>query len=409
MTLSASTLLVPGEDASWRVWKPRASNPSEAVETPSDYGDRSKPVVVGLPATACRTLGLLLPQADAALLQEMVSSQLERRGIKGPNGEAPTFRWHQLGHSGPNVIVSVDVLVEPFPMALVVPHAVNYASAMRLTSLPPGQIVIAEEQGDLIIVAGHQGRLFHSHVFTQRPADAESLAQEILLTRLGLESTLGSGTVSGVTLVGQWDADVVADLRRTSSLPVLAIDRLAPSQSIDTKNWTTLLPRSVSDARAAAATKRRYIGIAFVVAAAYAAAIVLGFLYLQARQLQANNLAEEVAKTSAPAAEVRATADRWKAFAADIESRRYPMVTLSQITALMPPSGINLREFDHKGESLEIRAYARDLQTASQWKEDMEKHKDLGRYTWTMPQPVVINSPTAGNITSLRLQGKLKP
>ena len=68
-------------------------------------------------------------------------------------------------------------------------------------------------------------------------------------------------------------------------------------------------------------------------------------------------------------------------------------------------SGINLRDFDVKPDAVELRANARDLQTASQWLEDIQKHKDLSRYTWTMPQPVVRDDKTI----SLRMQGKAKP
>ena len=82
------------------------------------------------------------------------------------------------------------------------------------------------------------------------------------------------------------------------------------------------------------------------------------------------------------------------------------MVMLSQMTALMPPSGISMRDFDVKADnSVELRANARDLQTASQWLEDIQKHKDLSRLTWTMPQPVVRDDKTI----SLRMHGKSKP
>ena len=61
------------------------------------------------------------------------------------------------------------------------------------------------------------------------------------MTRLGLETHPGFGTIGGVTLVGQWDADVVADLRKVAAMPVQVVDRLAPGQ-VDTRNWSVLLP-----------------------------------------------------------------------------------------------------------------------------------------------------------------------
>lgn len=402
MTSSASILLVPGEDASWRVWKPRASSPSEAVDTLADYGDRSKPVLVGLPATACRTLSLMLPQADHALLEEMVTAQLERRGIKGPGGALPPFRFHVLGHAGPNAIISVDVLAEPFPAELAVENAENYAAALRLVQLPVGNLVITEEQGELVIAANHQGKLFHSHVFAQRPAEAEKLAQEILFTRLGLESLPGATPATGITLVGQWEADVVADLRKVASLPVQVVDRLSPG-NVDTRNWSLLLPRSVSDARAAAKSRRRLIAVGLLVAAAYAIAMVAGFFYLQQRESIAADLAAQVDKTAAPAAEVKLTAARWKAMAADLEPKTYPMVILQQVSELLPPSGINMREYESKFDEVKFRIDARDATTSSLFFEELKKHKNLSRFTWTMPQPRVRDNKTV----SCNIQGKL--
>ena len=403
MTITASTLLIPGEDASWRVWKPRASAPSEAVGTPADYGDKSKPIIVGLPATSCRSVGLVLPQADNAVLAEMVAAQLERRGIRGANGEAPLYRWYMLGHAGPNAIISVDVLAEPFHEALAVPHAVNYAAALRLAQLPAKQLIITEEQGDLVVAVNHEGKLFHSHVFAQRPADAAVLAQEILLTRLGLETQAGVGSIAGVTLVGQWDADVVADLRRLAGLPVQAVDGLSPNASLDTRAWTTLLPRSITDARAAAKTRRRYIMLALVVAMIFAAATACGYLYLGKLENQVADLTGEVEKISEPASAVKRTSERWKSIAPALDPKRYPLVIMSQLTSLMPPSGIVFHDLRIRLDDVEIKGDARDLTAANQFLEDLKKHKELGRFNWTMPVPSVRDK-----TVSWRIQGKLQ-
>jgi hypothetical protein len=405
MIPSASTFLIPAADATWRVWKARASAPSEAVDAPSHFGDRSKPVVVGLPATACRSVSLILPHADAGLMAEMVASQLERRGLKGPHGGPPAHRWHLLGNSGPHSIISVDVLAEPFPEDLAVSHAASYTSALRLVHLPAGQLTIVEEQGDLVIAANHHGKLQHSHVFAQRPADADTLAQEILLTKLALESQPGTATITGVTLIGEWDANLVSELRRSVGLTVQEVERLAPSSPQDTRQWTELLPPSVSQARADAASRAKWLRLGFLGALLYASLIFLGVVYLRSRQQVADDLAKDVAQTSAPAAEVRQTAERWKAMLPAIESRRFPLVILNQITALLPPSGIVFRDYEVSLAEVEVRGEARDAQTAFQLLEDLKKHKELNRYDWTMPQPQIRDNKTA----SFRLQGKLKP
>lgn len=404
MTSSASTFLIPAEDATWRVWKARSSAPSEAVETPAHYDDRSKPVIVGLPATACRTISLVLPHADQTLLREMVAAQLERRGIKGPGGAAPSFRWYLLGNSGPHAILSVDVLVEPFPEELAVTHAANYTAALRLLHLPPGQLTVVEEQGDLIIAANHNGKLQHSHVFAQRPADAATLAQEVVFTKLALEAQPGTTPITGITLVGAWDPNLIAELRHSLGLTVQEVERLAPSSQLDTKAWTELLPHSVSQARAEAASRRKWMRLGFLGVLAVASLVVLGVIYLRQRQALADSLAADVAATAAPAAEVRQTAEKWKALLPATDSRRFPLVMLQQITSLMPPSGIVFRDTEISLSEIEMRGEARNAQTAAQLVEDLAKHPNLSRYEWSMPQ-----QQPRDKTVSFRMQGKLKP
>ncbi len=405
MISSASTFLIPAEDANWRVWKARSSSPGESVETPAHYDDRSKPVIVGLPATACRTLSFVLPHADHTLLNEMVAAQLERRGIKGPGGSAASHRWHLLGSSGPHAILSVDVLAEPFPEELAITHAANYTAALRLSQHPAGQLVISEEQGDLVIASNHQGKLQHSHIFAQRSTDAATLAQEVQFTRLALEAQPGTAPIHGVTLVGRWDADLVADLRHAIGLTVQEVAQLPPSAQLDTRHWTELLPPSVAAARTAAATRAKWMRLAFLGALMFASLIALAIIYLGSRQKLADELAKDVAATSAPAAELRETYERWKALQPAVEAKRFPLVTLAQITDLLPPSGIVFRDVKIGLADVEVRGEARDAQTAYLLLEDLKKHAKLSRYEWSMPQPQIRDSRTA----SFRLQGKLKP
>lgn len=404
MSASAATLLLPAPDSAWRVWKPRAGSPGDAVENPAAFSDAAKPFIVGLPASACRTIGLILPQSDEEVMEQMIAAQLEKRGIKLESGAAKKHRWHHLGASGPLAVVSVDVLAEPFPEHLAAAHAANYTAALRLAQFPPGHLVIAEEQGDWVIAAGHQGRLFHSHVCAQAPAEAADLAREIELTRLALESQPAFGTVSGVTLAGSWERDFAASLDAATGLPVQVVSQLSPSTSLDTGSWAPLLPSAVRDAKTAAARKGKIIRWSIIASALFAGLTILGFIHLGQLDRRADDLAAEVSETAPAAAEVRQTMERWKALSPALEHRRYPLVLLSDMTSLMPPSGIVLREFEAKVDEIDIRGEARDAQLYFQFIEDLQKHKNLSRYEWSKSQPTVREK-----TASFRTQGKLKP
>ena len=403
MSVSAATLLLPAPDAAWRVWKPRASSPGDAVDHPSSFTDTSKPLIIGLPASACRTIGLILPQSEDSVLEQMISAQLEKRGIKGSTDLGRNFRWYQLGAAGPLAILSVDVLADPFPDQLAVPHAADYTAALRLSQLPHGHLVVVEEQGDQILAASFQGKLFHSHIIGQQSGDIPGLAQEILLAKLSLEAQQGFGTISGVTLVGSWDGTTPAELGAATSLPVEMTAQLIQDAKLDTRSWTSLLPPVVRESQFAAKRRRKFIRIGMLSSIAVAALAFLGFSYLQIREQKATALAEEVEKTAPAAAEVKKTAEHWKALAPAIEQNRYLMVQLNDITSVMPPSGIVIRKFEAKTTEIDIRGDARDAQTAFQFLEDIKKHRNLGRYEWSMPQPSVKEK-----TASFRAQGKLK-
>lgn len=405
MSLAATTLLLPAPDASWRVWKPRATSSAETVESPAEALHVSKPLLIGLPASACRTIGLILPQTDEELLEQIITTQLERRGFKlEQDAVGRNYRWHLLGQAGGQAVISVDILAEPFPEALAASHASDYTSALRLAQLPAGHLVVVEEQGDLVLAASHQGRLYHSHIFSKVPATEDALALEITLARLTLEADLGPDTIEGVALVGaSFDRSLTTRLSSVLELPVRLLAELPPNSALDTKTWTKLLPAGVRTAISASTQRAKIIRGLIFGGLLYASLAFLGFAYLHVQEQRATRLADEVEATSEPAAAVRKANERWRALAPAIEPQRYPMFLLGEINRIMPASGIVIRKFEVKGKEIDIRGEARDAQLAFQFIEDFKKNRVLSRYEWTNPRPEV-----KGTTANFRAQGKLQ-
>jgi hypothetical protein len=404
MSLSAATLLLPAPDAAWRVWKPRASVSAEAVESPAETSHLGKPLVIGLPAAACRTIGLILPQTDSELLEQIIVTQLERRGFKLEQDAAgKNYRWHLLGSSGGQCIVSVDLLADPFPQALAAEHASDYTAALRLAQLPSGHILIIEEQGDLVLAASHQGKLYHSHIFAQAPATEEALALEITLARLSLETDLGINSIDGVALSGaSFDRGLATRLSSVVDLPTRVVADLPPNTTIDTRDWGKMLPAGIRHAQTASVRRGKLTRALVLGGMLYVSLAFLAFAYLHFQEQRAVKLAEEVSLTSEPAAAVRKANERWKALAPAIEPKRYPLFLLAEINRIMPGSGIVIREFEVKGNEIDIRGEARDAQLAFQFIEDFKKNRILGRYEWTAPRPEL-----KGTTATFRAQGKL--
>ncbi|MDZ4406289.1 hypothetical protein [Prosthecobacter sp.] len=404
MSLTAATLLLPAPDAAWRVWKPRASTSAEAVDSPSQASHLSKPLVIGLPAAACRTIGLILPQTESDLLEQIIVTQLERRGFKLEQDKAgKNYRWHLLGNLGGQAVVSVDVLAEPFPESLAAAQASDYTAALRLAQLPAGHIVIIEEQGDLVLAASHQGKLYHSHIFAQTPAAEDNLALEITLARLSIESDLGMGSITGVALIGaSFERALTTRLSSVLDIPVRIVADLPPNTALDTRTWGRMLPSDIRSAQTASVRRGKLTRALVLGGMLYLSLAFLAFAYLHFQETRVTKLAEEVEATSEPAAIVRKANEQWKALAPAIEPKRYPLFLLAEINRIMPGSGIVIREFEVKGNEIDIRGEARDAQLAFQFIEDFKKNRILSRYVWTNPRPEV-----KGTTASFRAQGKL--
>lgn len=363
-----------------------------------------KQLLIGLPASACRTIGMLVPQADADVMRQIIDTNLERRGLKLDHDAAgQNYRWHLLGQSAGQAIISVDVLADPFPAALAAGNASDYTAALRLAQLPAGHMVICEEQGDLLLAVSHHGKLYHSHIFAQAPVSEETLKMEINLTRLAIESDLGEGCITGLALVGSgFDVSLADRLGEAVDLPARLVDHLPPSRDMDAKTWTKMLPgsvRGVQTARASRSKIIRWAALASVVAVALCCA---GYAWLSMKEARVAELESQVEAIREPAAAVRETAERWKAYALAVEHERYPMFLLAEITRIMPATGVVIRKFEVQGGHIDLRGEARDAQLAFQFIEDFKKNKVLSRYTWTNPRPEV-----KGTTANFRADGKL--
>ena len=401
MSLTASNLLLPSPDAAWQLWKARTAKASESVESPAELRQSSGPLVIGLPATACRSLGLQLPMAEHELLHQMVETHLERQGLRTAEGDLRPHRWHLLGQAAGMALISVDVLADPFPDHLVVEQANDYLAALRLLELPEHHLVIIEEQGDLILAASVHGRLFRSHVFAPAGASPEEVAQEVQISRLALEALPGFAPLTGITLVGRgWEADRIADL---CGLPARVVEALPRASQLEAAPTQALLPQRVRDLRARKLRAAKALRWTVLGGLLYVSLIFLGFAYLRFHERSTAQLQQQVDATTTPASAVRQAAEAWRSLAPAVDSSRYPMVLLAEITRLMPPSGIMLEEFEGRIGDIEIRGQTRDAQLAYQFLEDLQKHRILSRYTWSMPQPTVREK-----VASFRAQGKLK-
>jgi Tfp pilus assembly protein PilN len=403
---TSEVLLLPDASRGWSAWRE-----GQVLATAPELlgllgGLTGKPALtLGLPARACRTLGLILPMAEHALLEAMVLTQLEKQGIKP--SEENLWRWQLLGQQAGRAVISADVLAEPFPTELLAVQVQDCVPALRLSgALAAGQLlVLAEELGDVVLAVGYEGRLYHSHIIgPMHGLAAETLACEVQLVGLTLAQDLGS--VSSVLLHGSERLQNMAAELRTR-LPGWTVACAGPQQPAVIKpqaNQRRLLPARVAAAQAQARQKQRVLRATVLGGLLVMSLLFLAYAYLHSLEKEAAQLAETVATQEKPAAEVRQTAASWRALAPALEPKRYAMVQMAQMTRLLPPSGIVLKKISLQTDSIDLQGEARDAQTAVQFVDDLQKHPALSRYQWSKA-PATLR----GKAAEFRTQGKAQP
>ena len=214
----------------------------------------------------------------------------------------------------------------------------------------------------------------------------------------------GSGVGRAGSIAGSCSgpASLAPELRKYIGMPLEVSGPPGANRGLDLKALPKLLPASVFTAQASRETRRRLVSVGVLTMVLYAILFAFGWWYLQSLKQEASEMEARTSVLREPAERVRAASDRWRALEPAVEKQRYPMMQLSHVTSIMPPSGVVIKRFSAKPSEIELRGDARDLQTAAQLLEDLKKHPKLNRFHWEMPTPDIKNK-----IATFRITGKM--
>lgn len=401
MSSQDSTVLLP---LAWEGWQlSTASGEHSRVSLPAE-ASRGRVLIVGLPGGACRSIGMVLPNADHSIMAAMVRAQLERLGLRADHELGPRHCWHLVAQSAQRALVSVDILADPFPEELLNLSASQYCSALRLRQMPSRRLVLMVEQGQLLAAVGLHGQLYHASLLgAVDGAEAQEWGRELRWMSLALAEEAPELSPEAILWVGESPtADFPQGLAAAAELPLEQCAELGPRDlDVDSPHWQRLLPEGVVAAQQRASRRSRTRRIASLILTLGLAAVAIAVLSLTAMEREALELQKRSEATDAEAQQVRKTAETWKQLLPALEAKQYPMQMLAEITALMPPSGIVIRRYQTRQDQVEVQGDARDAQTAVQFMEDLQKHPQLGRLQWSKPSPTVREG-----VAQFRTQGK---
>ena len=164
-----------------------------------------------------------------------------------------------------------------------------------------------------------------------------------------------------------------------------------------------LLPVLVHAERGRKQRKHKRNAVIMAVCVLYVVVGTFLWLYAQGTKNKIEDLEQQVEANRPQVRKIEEAALRWQELSPAFDLKRYPLVQLNEVTRLMPPTGILIREFETKGGSIRITGQARDAQIAIQFEEDLKSSEFLAEYQWNMPRPKVSGNNTA----TFDIQGEL--
>jgi hypothetical protein len=392
-------LAVPSSDGGWDLYR-RGSKVRSAPDlkelTSSGVG-----ITVAVPAQYASTFVVSLPTTDSAVFSDMAFAQIERRGLARESEGDVIFDHHTVGHEGNTTDLSIDVLSAEFPETWSLPKADGYVASARVLEMPDDKLMLWREHKRLVLAANHGGRVTHVQVVSAGTKLGEAVAQEVNLTALSLQGEGAIGENPDLVVVGEFSREHCEAFEKASVLPV----EFAPERRVRASVAATdpgLTPAAVLRARHRRSRGKQRGVVLALVALFYAGIVFFLWNFSKGRAQEIADLQAEVAAIRPAAEKVQRDRERWEALEPSVDLRFYPLVQLNQITRVMPPSGLVIREFQTRGRNVRIRGRARDAQLAFRFEEGLEANEALGDYQWNMPNPKVERD----NSATFEVQGK---
>ena len=409
------TAFLPATLPRWEVWSCPASASATLRETTKDttLPDKSAGnIIIALPARQCRTLAMRIPSQDSKTVRMLAYAQLEKRGLAAATVEQTAFECYTIPQPEGGAILSVDVIAPgaTAPWASLKPAAL--LAAARCYSIPPGVLILAEEQGTLVLWLARDGVLIHSHIVSASRQQLDQLAVEIRITALTLQQQKLTPEISRVECWSHFtDAENTA-LSAALGMPVLLGTRPDPDPILIHKFSTSRLLPSTGRAALRGRQLRSWKWVAASVMAGLALFWwmsqhqSLAALEDKARGLQAaidaaaGSNPEEKALTQ----KVLATQAQWQGLIMALEPRRYPLIQLNGVTRCLGAGSVVLSRFECKGPETAVAGTAQSAGEAYTYYSTIIADPALRLYEWSMVQPVIA----ANGSASFQIKGKMR-
>lgn len=380
-------VLLPGATSAeiWKLWILGAQPPAsvQVCATPLENRLRRKTTLV-FPVSEVFCLPLWLNETDSKLFPEVISLQLELRGLQ-PKGNAVIFEWTTIAAEASRTLVMVAVLPPVQAEELQADAYDSFDLSARYYVFPENALTIWPEQDRFNVAITRGKELVHFQVL------GEEISQRVVQDLNCIKATLAMQNIAPVvsrvvTWAGLRPADVEI-LQAGLRLPVHQEEM--PGPRMPQSSWK-LVPASVNDARQNRKLQKwRRWGIAAALAIYLLTIAVLGFKYsllwhgVEAFKAWQTQHAQAISL-------VRETRATWKELGPVVNQDRYPLELLLHAAEAVPGDQLHLTLFEVNGDHVLIKGEAKNVTAAFQFFNKVKGDAHFSGCNWDMAQPRLL-------------------
>ncbi len=398
----AATEVVRPWNDQWERWEIGGEGAGAPVLAESGGADAIHPAgrsVLAMPARTVIAAPLWIDSTDPAIVEESSRLELEVRGLLSRKGGGKDFVARLLARDTRTLVIAA-VFPAELPGGFEAPAFDRYEASPFLLGLEEDAVTLWREDGDLVaaFTSGPEVVCWETTRFTDDP---EEISNWLRLLWLQLS---GEGIVSGNLRLINHAAEIDRTRLRLPAviqpvtLPKADGEPMSPTLAAARFQWK---PAGALAHERTLRRRKQTRQIAFAIASAYAAIVLVLLGAWGVLQLQLGALRAEAAKLGAEVDKFQPVAREWRVIAQTAESGFFPLEILHFLVGKLPGDGIRLTKFALSEGLVTVEGEANSLSMASDYFTAITGDEGLRQLKWEMPTPITLPNSSA----QFRIQG----
>jgi hypothetical protein len=390
-------LLRPAAE-SWELWRLGGEDKTSLLQTAKTLEEirQTSNTIFAFPVCALFHVPVWLIRTEQDFLRELVSIQIEKRGLIQGSTDETIFGTDICTKTGTHILCRITVLPKDLYTIQVPTWPEKFDLAARFYPFSGNSVVLWRELEYIAAAFVDDGKPIHFQTLTQNELSSEAI-HEIHLLALLLES---QGLIKRPSKISFWGEFTDEELKLAQPYFQVIKETLPPP--ITPRTDLDLTPASIREIKKDRLRQENSKKTTTLAAAAYLVFFLIISAYIGVRYIQKNIISTEITQSADEVERVTKIKNIWKVLEPILDPESSPLEVLYQTARLLPKEGVRFTSFEMDTSTVTIQAEASSFPDASTFTQKVKENPQLSIYSWEDPNPILLPN----NKAQFQLLGK---